>query len=78
MKTSLIIVAVAIIIILIIGGFFLYYGKTFSNEQVKEDTNSNQQLQVGSIDRIPDSEFQDLETSDDIFNEIDSTLEFLE
>lgn len=54
----------AIILIIVIGGFFIFSGDNATEEEA-------------SLDDVPESEFSSLETNDDVFNEIDSTLETL-
>ncbi len=58
-----------IIVVLLILGIFLYL--TLSSETTTRSSDSG-------IDTIPESEFSNIETSNDVFNEIDSAIEILE
>jgi hypothetical protein len=61
------ILAIVIIAILLFGGFYLFSGGEDSGDSGGED-----------FDKIPDSDFVNLETSEDVFNELDLSLEFIE
>jgi hypothetical protein len=66
-KTTWIIIAIIVVVVL---GFFIFRGG--------EDTTSNVGSSDTTIDNAPDSAFPDLQTSDDVFNELDSTLDYIE
>lgn len=70
------------IVILVVLGFFLFGGGDDSPEgDVGNDgggTNSNGDEFDNSIDDAPDSDFSGLSDSDEVFDEIDSALEFIE
>ncbi|MBS3099368.1 hypothetical protein J4462_04090 [Candidatus Pacearchaeota archaeon] len=66
---------IVIIVILIIVGFFVFRGGDTDENSFGGEEN---QIEEVSIDGNPDSEFSDLETSNEVFDEIDSALEFVE
>ncbi len=67
-KPYLVLVAVAILVIIIL----------LLNPFSKEAPEAKDNQQVESFDDIPQTEFSNLDNSDDVFNELDSASEFLE
>lgn len=61
---------VVVIVVLVILGFFIFGGGGDDGGQAEDGTGT-------SIEEIDESEFADLNTGDDVFDEIDSALDVL-
>ncbi len=72
MKTSSIITIAVVIILLVVGIYFLYSQKTTT-------TYGSDNNQPGSqLDKISESEFENIQTEDEVLTEIDNTINLLE
>jgi len=66
MKIGLVIVIIGVILLIIVGYF------SFSSEDGEKEMDYTGE----NFENIPDSKFVNLETGNDVFNEIDSALNF--
>jgi cytoskeletal protein RodZ len=79
-KAWMIIGAIAV---LIIFGFIFLSGNNSPNNQANQDAEESQtsiieQNEPSSIDSVSAEEFESLDTSDDVFNEIDESLLYID
>jgi len=70
MNKSAIIIIILALVLVIIAGFML-----LDNDSTGEITTQDEE---SDLDSVADSEFTDLDTNDDVLNEIDSALDNLE
>ena len=70
MKTSSIIIIIIIIILLAVG-LYLFY-----NQNIIYGNNNNQV--ESQLDQIPESEFENIQTENEVLSEIDNSIELLE
>lgn len=77
-------IIVVIALILIVGSvIFLYNANSANKERKNQDSDSVKLIdaegnKATELSNTPNTEFTDLETSDDDFNEIDSTIDYIE
>jgi len=82
-KRAIWIIVVVALIIIVGSVIFLYNGKSINKDNNGDDSDSVKLIdtegnEATELSNTPDSEFTDLETSDDDFNEIDSTIDYIE